>query len=140
MAHLIGTILGSIVVLIIWCTIGSLVGALLLQFATNYIAKFKLSYKVAYIISFVSSLTTCVLGFFVGFILGINRIEVGIVGFGIIYIFAYLLFTWMLGVMLKHPVSGAIGFKKAALISLTISAIGICITIFSTLLIKAFVN
>lgn len=130
MAQFIGGIIG----MIIGSALGALLGAFLVQFATNAIAKFKPTYRVAYFASFVGGLATNGIGFVIGFIVAANGNEISLVGYGILTIIGFVLYSWLLGFMLKHPDSGAIGFKTASLISLIYIGVVIAIILVGAVL------
>lgn len=114
MAQFIGGIIG----MVIGSALGALLGAFLVQFTTKAIAKFKPTYRTAYFASFIGGLSTNGLGFIIGFAVAASGNAISPVGYGILMIIGFVLFSWILGFLLKHPETGAIGFKTGALISL----------------------
>jgi hypothetical protein len=107
---LIGTLVGA--------ALGALLGALLLQLFTSAVAKFKPTYKVAYIVSLIGGLINGSLGSAVAFIVTATGNDMTLAVYGVLLVVGFLLYSWMLGVLLKHPDTGAIGFKTGFLINL----------------------
>lgn len=126
--------IGSIIGIIIGNALGSLLAAFLVQFATNAIAKFKPTYRVAYLASFVGGLATNGLGFVIGFIVAASGNKISLVGYGILTIIGFVLYSWLLGLILKHPKYGAIGFKTASLIGLIYVGVVIAIVLVGAVL------
>ena len=120
--------------MVIGSAIGALLGAFLLQFATNAIAKFKPTYRVAYSASFIGGLSSNLLGFVIGFAVATSGNEISLVGYGIMTIIGFALFSWILGLRLKHPETGAIGFKTGALISLFWTGVVIAVVLVGAVL------
>jgi hypothetical protein len=130
MAQFIGGIIG----MVIGSALGALLGAFLVQFATNAIAKFRPTYGTAYFASFVGGLSTNGLGFVIGFAVAASGNEISLVGYGILMIIGFVLYSWLLGFLLKHPETGAIGFKAGSLISLTYIGVVIAIVLVGAVL------
>lgn len=133
MSELIGGLIGTIV----GSAIGSLLGALLLQHVTKAIAQYKPTYGAAYLASFVCSSVAFSADFVFARMVIAGACRPGFAGYSVLTIFLFALYSWLLGIILKHPGSGPIGFKSAALISLTcvavIMAVGIIGGVFSAL-------
>lgn len=114
--------------LVINSALGALLGAFLVQFATKAIAKFRPTYSTAYFASFIGGLSTNGLGVIIGFAVAASGNAISPVGYGILMlIIGFVVFSWILGFLLKHPETGAIGVKMGALISLL--WMGVCIGI-----------
>lgn len=128
----IGTVLGN--------ALGALLGAFLVQFATNAVAKFKPNYGKAYLASFIGGLATNGLGFVIGFIVAASGNEISLVGYGILTIIGFLLYSWILGFLLKHTDTGAIGFKTGLLISLIYTGTVIAIVLAGAVLVGLIIK
>lgn len=120
--------------MIIGSVIGAFLSAFLLQFATNAIAKFKPTYRVAYTTSLIGGLSSNFLGFITGFAVAASGNEMSLVGYGIMTIIGFSFFSWILGLRLNHPETGAIGFKTGALISLVWTGVLVAIVIVGAVL------
>jgi hypothetical protein len=108
--EIIGIIIGSV--------LGAFFSAFLVQFATKAIANFKPTYRTAYFASFTGSLSTNGLGFIIGLAVAASGNVISWVGYGILMIIGFVLSSWILGFLLKHPETGTLGFKTGTLISL----------------------
>lgn len=130
MAQFIGGILG----MVIGSALGALLGAFLVQFATKAIAKFKPTYRTAYFASFIGGLSTNGLGFIVGFAVAASGSAISPVGYGILMVVGFVLFSWILGFLLKNPETGAIGFKTGAFISLVWTGVVVAVVLVGAVL------
>jgi hypothetical protein len=116
----------------------SFLGAFMVQFAIKVIAKFKPTYRTAYFASFIGSFSTIWLGLIIGFSVVVIGNVIIWVGYGIMMIIGFILFSWILGFLLKHPETGAIGFKTGTLISLILISLILCIgVVFAIILLSA---
>lgn len=119
--------IGGIIGLVVGTALGASLGAFVLQFSTNIIAGFKPTYGAAYFAHFVGGLATNVLGFVVMSIVVGTGNEMSLVGYGIVTIIEFALYSWLLGFTLECPYGGAIGFKMASLIFLMHSVLVLAI-------------
>lgn len=120
-------LIGGLIGIIFGCAFGSLLGALLLQHVMKAVAEFKPTYEAAYMASFVCSSVAYGAEFIFSRIVIAGGYKPGFAGYGLLALVLFILYSWLLGILIKHPESGAIGFKRAAVISLTCLAVVIAI-------------
>lgn len=112
--------LGEIPIVALW-------GAVIVQFATLRVAGFKPRFGVAYLAALLGAAAGLVIGFLIGFILAPE----GRQGFGTMTLFSTVLgFFVQAGfytLLLKHPETGGIIYRKACLIALIQLVIGVVV-------------
>ena len=113
-----GVLIGQIVGAIIGMAIGALVGALVVRFATNIVAKFVPPFGMAYLASFLGAVGTYLVGLILGQAMGISRNDMSGAQYLLLMIVGFFVYAAVLGPLIKHPETGAIGFGKACLVSL----------------------
>jgi hypothetical protein len=106
-AETIGQLLGGL----IFSFVESLLRAFFVQLATNFVCHFTPTYRSTYIACLIGSFAHCVM-----IVIGLDVIPLFVIGF--------FISSGINGIVIKHPESGSIGFRKACHVLLLIYSVG----------------
>lgn len=118
-------ILSSFVAMIPQIVVTSIVGAMVLRITTNWICQFRPSFFMAFKVTLPASALSAMCGIGIGALVLLAEITAGPAIKGVVGVIGLGIAICLSAVILKHPETGAIGFKKATFVNLAVLVIAV---------------